>query len=153
MCLLRYGEAFLSASVNYGTEFYTLTPEILQSRYNKAKDGGASDYELDALNRQLVETTYRHNPLELQRMIILADLEPFAHLTKAEVLGLYKEGVVSREQLMLKSDFSNYVRRFERLHGNIIEFGAEMSYPNKIDTIYKTILSYAESESAPIQNQ
>lgn len=153
VCKLRYDDAFLSASVNYGTEFYTLTPEVLQSRYNKAREGGASDYELDALNRQLIETTYRHNPLEMQRMIILADLEPYSHLTKAEVLGLYREGVVPRGVLTLKNDFSNFVRKFERLHGNIIEFGAQMDYHRKIDTIYKTLLSYAESESAPVQNQ
>ena len=148
-CLLRYGDAFLSASVNYGTEFYTLTPEVLQSRYNKAKEGGASDFELDALKQQLIETTYRHNPMQLQRMIILSDLEPYQHLTKDEVLNRYKEGLVDKATLALKDDFSGFVRRFERVHGNILEFGVNMPYNKKIDTIYKTLLSYAESESAP----
>ena len=149
ICELRYGGAFLSASVNYGTEFYTLTPEVLQARYNKAKEGGASDFELDALKQQLIETTYRHNPIQLQRMIILSDLEPYQHLTKDEVLGRFKEGLVDKAVLMLKDDFSGFVRRFERKHGNILEFGVNMPYDKKIDTIYKTLLTYAESESAP----
>lgn len=149
ICMLRYGGAFISANVNYGTEFYTLTPEVLQSRYNKAREGGASDYELDALKRQLIETTYRHNPTQLQRMIILSDLEPYQHLTKDEVLNRYKEGLVDKATLNLKDDFSGYVRRFERKHGNILEYGGYMPYDKKIDTIYKTLYSYAESESAP----
>lgn len=148
-CKLRYGGAFISASVNYGNEFYTLTPEALQSRYNKARDGGASDFELDALKQQLIETTYRHNPMQLQRMIILSDLEPYRHLTKGEVMERYKEGLVDKATLTLKDDFSGFVRRFERVHGNILEFGVNMPYDKKIDTIYKTLLSYAESESAP----
>lgn len=148
-CILRYRDAFISASVNYGTEFYTLTAEVLQSRYNKAREGGASDYELDALKRQLIETTYRHNPTQLQRMIILGDLEPFPHLSKEEVFTRYKEGIVSKELLTLKDNFSGFIRRFERTHGNILEFGALMPYDKKIDTIYKTLLSYAEAESAP----
>lgn len=148
-CMLRYRDAFISANVNYGTEFYTLTPEVLQSRYNKAREGGASDYELDALKRQLIETTYRHNPTQLQRMIILSDLEPYQHLTKDEVLARYKEGLVDKVTLNLKDDFSGYVRRFERKHGNILEYGGYMPYDKKIDTIYKTLYSYAESESAP----
>jgi hypothetical protein len=148
-CILRYRDAFISASVNYGTEFYTLTAEVLQSRYNKAREGGASDYELDALKRQLIETTYRHNPTQLQRMIILGDLEPFPHLSKEEVFTRYKEGIIPKELLTLKDNFSGFIRRFERTHGNILEFGALMPYDKKIDTIYKTLLSYAEAESAP----
>lgn len=152
-CLLRYGDGFISASINYGTEFYTLTPEVLQSRYTKAREGGASDFELDALNRQLMETEYRHNPVELQRMIILSDLEPFAHLTKEEVMNLYKEGIITREEVLLKNNFSAYIKKFERIHENILEYGYNMPYEKKIENIYQTILSYAEQQSAPNLNQ
>lgn len=149
-CLLRYGEGFISCSINYGTEFYTLTPEVLQERYNKAKEGGSSEYVLDALGRQLVETEYRHNPIELQRMLILSDLEPFAHLSKSEVLGLFDKGLISKAEALLKNNFTAYVRKFERVHENILEFGYNMPYEKKIETIYQTLLSYAEEQSAPI---
>lgn len=142
-CLLRYGDEFISANVNYGTEFYTLTPEVLRNRYNKAKEGGASDYELDAIRQQIIETEYRHNPIQLQRMIILADLEPYAHLTKEEVLKLKSEGLASDEEVLLKNDFSGFIRRFERENDNILEFGTKMAYSEKIKTIYQTLLNYA----------
>lgn len=142
-CLLRYGEDFLSARINYGNEFYTLTPETLRKRYAAAKESGASDAELDALNQQMIETEYRHNPLQLQRMIILSDIEPYRHLTLDEVLRLNEKGLVTGEEVMLKADFAGYVKRFERENGNIIEFGTQLTYPKKIDTIKQTLLSYA----------
>lgn len=155
ICRLRYGSAFISAKVNYGNEFYTLTPEVLAKRYDEAKKSGASEAELDALKTQQIETQYRHNPTMLQRMIILSDLEPYRHLTKDEVLSLYKEGVVPANVLALKNDFMGYIRRFERENDNILEFGTDTEYQAKINTIYQTLLTYAEerTKSVPLRNE
>ena len=149
-CLLRYGDEFISASINYGTEFYTLTPEVLQARYNKAKEGGATDYELDALKQQIIETEYRHNPLQLQRMIILSDLEPYRNMTKAEVMSMKEKGLVTDEEIILKNDFSGFIRRFERENDNVLEFGTEVPYQDKINTIYQTLLDYAKQRKSQI---
>lgn len=143
-CRLRYTDSFISAKVNYGNEFYTLTPEVLRKRYNDAKAGGASESELDALDQQLLETEYRHNPLMLQRMIILADLEPYRHRTQEEVSQMLEKNLVTEEVAKLKADFSGYIRRFERENDNILEFGADIPYQRKIENIYKTLLSYAK---------
>lgn len=150
ICILRYGDAFISASVNYGNEFYTLTPEVLRNRYNKAKEGGASEAELDALNQQLLETEYRHNPTQLQRMIILKDLEPYRHRTLEQVEALVDKGLAKPEEVLLKSDFMGFVRRFERENDNILEFGSAISYDTKISTIYNTLLNYAKERAARI---
>lgn len=147
ICLLRYGSAFISASVNYGNEFYTLTPEVLQKRYNEAKDGGASESELDALRQQLIETSYRHNPALMQRMLILKDLEPFVHRTQEQVQTLHEKGLISPEVMMLKADFMGFIRRFERENDNILEFGSEIPYAKKIETIYNTLLGYAKQRA------
>lgn len=148
-CRLRYGSAFISAKVNYGNEFYTLTPEVLQARYNTAKAGGASEAELDAIRQQLIETQYRHNPTMLQRMIILDDLEPYRHKTFEQVESMREHGLVPDEVAALKSDFMGFVSRFERENDNILEFGAEIPYPEKIRNIYNTLLSYAKQRTVP----
>lgn len=151
-CRLRYGSSFISASVNYGNEFYTLTPEVLRKRYNEAKEGGASESELDALRQQLLETQYRHNPTQLQRMVILNDLEPLRHKTFDEVERLRENGLVSKEVAILKSDFSAFISRFERENDNILEFGVNIPYSEKINNIYKTLISYAEQRAVPSLN-
>lgn len=147
ICLLRYRSAFISASINYGNEFYTLTPETLQKRYTAAKEGGASEAELDALRTQLIETTYRHNPMVLQRMLILNDLEPYRHRTQDEVKALRELGLFSDAELILKADFMGFVKQFERENDNILEFGTAIPYSEKIKTIYQTLLNYAEQRA------
>ena len=148
ICLLRYRSAFISASINYGNEFYTLTPETLQKRYTAAKEGGASEAELDALRTQLIETTYRHNPMVLQRMLILNYLEPYRHRTQDEVKALRELGLVSDAELILKADFMGFVKQFERDNDNILEFGTAIPYSDKIKNIYQTLLHYAEQRAA-----
>ena len=147
VCILRYRSAFISAHISYGDEFYTLTPEALRKRYADAKDSGASEAELDALRLQILETTYRHNPLMLQRMLILNDLEPYRHRSQEEVKALAEKGLVSNEELVLKADFMGFIGQFERENDNILEFGTAIPYSDKITTIYQTLLDYAKQRA------
>lgn len=144
ICRLRYGKAFIGAKINLGTEFYTMSVADLRERYKLAKESGASEAELDALAKQLLETEYRHNPVQLQRMIILADLEPMRHYTRQEVIDLYKDNIVDEETLRVKLNFADYVRRFERENTNVIGFGDSIDYNKKIETIYNELKSYGK---------
>lgn len=146
-CRLRYGSAFLSASVNYGTEFFLFSSNELRERYKTAKESGMSEADLDALLQQIIETEYRHNPQQMQRMIILSDLEPYRHLTRNEVAGLYDKGIVSIEEYLIKLNFADFIRRFERENMNIIEFGDTLDYNKKIGIIKEQLLQYAAEMS------
>jgi hypothetical protein len=146
VCRLRYGGLFVSAKVNYGTEFYLSNATELRERYSKAKESGASEAELDALQNQILETEYRNNPTQLQRMLILAELEPYRHLTRNEVLDLYSKQIISESDMRVKLNFSTFVRRFEREFLNILEFGYNMPFNRKIEFITNKLNDYA-SES------
>ena len=147
-CRLRYGNGFVGSSISYGTEFYLFTSDELRERYKKAKEAGMSEADLDALLQQIIETEYRHNPQQMQRMIILSDLEPYRHLTRNEVQGLFDKGLVTREELLIKLNFADFIRRFERENMNIITFGEDIDYQKKIDTIKERLTEYAR-ETAP----
>lgn len=147
-CRLRYGRSFIQSSINYGTEFYLFTSDELRERYKLAKEAGMSEADLDALLQQIIETEYRHNPQQMQRMIILGDLEPYRHLTREEVQALYEKGLVSVEELLVKLNFADFIRRFERENMNIITFGENIEYDSKIDTIKERLAEYAR-EIAP----
>ena len=146
VCRLRYGSLFVSAKVNYGTEFYLSSATELRERYKVAKESGASEAELDALQNQILETEYRNNPTQLQRMLVLAELEPYRHLTRTEVLDLYGKQIVSETDMRIKLNFANFVRRFEREYLNVLEFGYNMPYNSKIEFITNKFNDYA-SES------
>ena len=143
VCKLRYGNAFISSSVNWGTEFYVFTVTELYSKYKQAKDNGASNSELDAISQQILEVEYRNNPLVLQRMLILKQLEPYPHKTLDEVLKLYEKKLIDEKLVKLKINFSTLVDKFERENINIIEFASNKPLREKIDIITNKLLEYA----------
>lgn len=142
VCKLRYGNAFISSSVNWGTEFYVFTVTELYSKYKQAKENGASNSELDAISQQILEVEYRNNPLVLQRMLILKQLEPYPHKTLDEVLKLYEKKLIDEKLVKLKINFSTLVDKFERENINIIEFASNKSLREKIDIITNKLLEY-----------
>ena len=148
VCKLRYGAAFISSSVNWGTEFYVFTVTELYSKYKQAKENGASNSELDAISQQILEVEYRNNPLVLQRMLILKQLEPYPHKTLDEVLKLYEKELLSENLVRLKINFSSLIERFERENINIIEFASNKPLREKIDIINKKLLEYVSEPTA-----
>lgn len=146
VCRLRYGDMFVSAKINYGTEFYLVDSTQLRERYRVAKESGASEAELDSLQNQIIQTEYRNDQTQLQRMLILAELEPYRHLTIDEVMSLYEKQLITDDELRVKMNFSNYIRRFERENTNILEFGTQIPYSQKINVITKKLYDYASED-------
>lgn len=144
MCKLRYGAAFVSASVDYGTEFYLYLPEELLAMYTAAKDKGLSDQILNMLQDQYYETRYRNNPDKMQRIKILTALEPFRHSTREQVKGFYESGFVTFPEFYLKVNFANLIDRFERENINVVEFGSEVDFDVKIKNILQTLYTYGK---------
>lgn len=142
ICKLRYGDAFISSSISWGTEFYVFTVAELYSKYKQAKENGASNSELDAISQQILEVEYRNNPLVLQRMLILKQLEPYPHKTLDEVLKLFEKGLLDENLVKLKINFSALIDRFERENINIIEFASKKPLRDKINIITNKLLEY-----------
>lgn len=148
VCRLRYGSAFIASSISWGTEFYVFTVDELYARYKQAKENGASDSELDTISKQILEVQYRNNPIALQRMLILKQLEPYPHKTHGEVINLYDKGLLNDELVRMKISFNSLIDRFERENVNIIEFASNRPFKEKIDIITKKLKEYVQ-ESQP----
>lgn len=151
VCRLRYGKYFISAKINYGTEFYLYSANELRDRYKAAKEAGASESELDAMQNQILETEYRSDPVTLRRMMILAELEPLRHLSRQEVADLYAKNLINAEDLRVKLNFPTFVRRFERENTNILDFGSDIDYQRKIDIISAELRRYAQEQAAIVE--
>lgn len=142
ICKLRYGDAFISSSISWGTEFYVFTVTELYSKYKQAKENGASYSELDAISQQILEVEYRNNPLVLQRMLILKQLEPYPHKTLDEVIRLFEKRLLDEKLVKLKINFNTLIDRFERENINIIEFASKKPLRDKINIITNKLLEY-----------
>lgn len=149
VCRLRYGRYFMSATINYGTEFYLYSVDELRKRYKAAKEVGASEGELDMMQNQIINTEYRNDPMQLRRMLILAELEPLRHMSREEVAELYSRNLIPERDLRIKLNFPSFVRRFERENMNILDFGSETSYERKIEAITAELRRYADEQAAP----
>lgn len=147
ICRFRYGSDFISSSISWGTEFYVFTVKELYNKYEQAKINGASESELDAITQQILEVEYRNNPLVLQRMLILKQLEPYPHKTLDEVLKLHEKKLLNENYVKLKINFSTLVERFERENINIIEFASARTFNEKIKLITDKLLDYVRKEN------
>lgn len=150
ICRLRYGESYLSSNINWGTEFYLYSTEDLQTIYNEAKKSGASEARLDMIADQIIATENRNNPLQMQRMFLLKQLEPYRHLTLSELQGLASRQLIDPIMMLIKINFATFVDRFERENINILEFGSALPLDRKIDIINQKFIEYAKEQQQSI---
>lgn len=141
---LKYGNSFKGVVVNLGTDFYLFSKTELLKMYQGAKTAGVSDIILDNLFYQILEVEHKNNPIEFERALTLMHLEPFRHLTKTEVLNLYNQnaGLVDPDELAIKLNFPNFIDRFEREQTSVGQFGRQMDFDKKINSIKQTLISY-----------
>ena len=78
-----------------------------------------------------------------RRLVTLADLEPYQHLTRDEVIELQAKKIASMEDVVIKINFADYIRRFERENMSVTEFGGDTDYQKKIQTISERLREYA----------
>lgn len=144
VCKLRYGKAFISSSISWGTEFYVFTAKELYTKYAEAKKNGASVSELDAISQQILEVEHKNNPLMLQRMLVLKQLEPYPHMNLDELFRAQQAGLLNTDLLQLKLNFNTYIDRFERENINILEFATNRPMYERIRIINEKLLDYVK---------
>lgn len=151
-CKLRYGEGFINVSIDYGTEFYVYNVKELYDQYKTAKATGLGDLVLDNIMDKINETEHLNNPVEAQRNTLLRHLEPYRHMTTSEVSNYYQKGIITDIKLLIiKLNFSNFVMRFERENGNVLEFGTQLEFDKKIEVIHSKFLEYASEQITTVE--
>lgn len=150
ICRLRYGESYISSSINWGTEFYLYSVDDLQAIYETAKKSGSSEARLDMISDQIIATENRNNPIQMQRMFLLKQLEPYRHLTLTELQSLANKQLIDPVMMLIKINFANFVDRFERENINILEFGSSLPLEKKIDIINQKLTDYAKEQQQSI---
>jgi hypothetical protein len=143
MCQLRYGVSFTSLSVSYGQTHYIDKPEDVLVSYQDARTKGDSDSILDGIYDNYILLKYKNNPEQLQRENILWHLEPFHHRSNSEVREMFRNFECDFNEYYIKINFSTLIAKFERENMSVLEFASALSFPKKIEAIYKTLESYA----------
>lgn len=139
---LLYKSLKVDIEANHGTEWYLTSEEDLQSRFKEAKSIGLPINEITSIYHQIIETKYSSNKSKRDREIMLIDLQEFPFYSLDECIKLKEEGVLDAFQLSMKSNFYNFVQRFERENGQITMFGSALEYPQRIEIISAELEKY-----------
>ena len=102
----------------------------------EAKKAGMPISHILALQKELIYTKYKNNPVELNRQITLCDLEPLNGYTVDEVikLVLYTTPITIR----FKINFNDLIKRFEIKNGPIEAYKPDQK--NRIEAINTKLL-------------
>jgi hypothetical protein len=146
ICKLRYGQQFVAADINWGTEFYLYTASDLYKQYETAKKAGLPNTVLQSILDQLTEVECNDNPIEKQRLMLLKQLEVYPTLTSDEVLQLFEKNAIDKSVLNLKLNFTYYINRFEREHGEITAYNVNANMATRINKINDILKQYANEQ-------
>ena len=139
---LLYPNYKINIEGNFGTEFYLISEDELQQRFEKAKTIGLPKSELNNIYRQLISTKYKNNPDKLNRELIYLDINPNPFISQEEILTLKKDSLLDEFESYLVLNFENYISRFEIENGIISLFGNKLNYYDKINIIKFEIFRY-----------
>jgi hypothetical protein len=139
-----YFNTFERSTVNYGSIFVVTPVNTLLSEYENLRQNGAPVFLLNGLLTQTISTKFRTNSIEQKRQMLLMELEPYVHFSGDFVLSLYEKGIIDRETLELKLNFSKIIGIFEVQEGPLELFGAgndnKTQVKNNILSILKQII-------------
>jgi hypothetical protein len=137
-------EVNVEAVSNFGTEFIVQSENDILLLIEQAKKAGVPSTQIAELNKMLVATKYKNDPYKVHYMNIAADLEPSPFDTREEVAAKFASGMISPEDYFIKLNFIDLIKRFERENGSLVQFGALLSYEEKIKRIKNTLFYYTK---------
>lgn len=127
---------------NFGTEFYLVSEEDLQLRYEKAKEIGLPIEELMMIYVQIIETKYKGNQAKVDRQKMLLLLDPLPLMSMEEVLGMSEKGLIDDFDLSLKLNFLKFISKFESENVPVTQFGLDLEPWQRINKIIEQLNIY-----------
>ena len=132
-----FRDALKSVSVRYGRRLTLRGESEIMAEIKAAKDAGMPISHIEALQKELIYTRYKNNPVELGRQLILCDLEPFNGYTVKETLDF--KAYADADDLKVKFNFNKLVDQFEAAHGPITLYKESTEWKKRIEEIYKIL--------------
>lgn len=138
---MYYGDRYKGCEILYGRKLSLRDENVLLRELKESKASGTSYNHLKALNEELSYSRFIRSEYDLQRSVILNELEPLIGFTFDEI---EKSANIPGETKKLKQNFVDYIQRFELENGSVVEYKPEMELPKKIADIKAVLLSYIE---------
>lgn len=138
----------VNISANFGTEFYLLSEEDLQKRFENAKKIGLPEIEIDSIFRQLLDTKYKGNQGKIDRSLMLKYIDPAPYKTIEQCIALFDKGLLNQTDLILKVELINFVDRFEMENLSLNEFGVNLEPYERVKKIKEIFKGYVNEKAS-----
>lgn len=143
---MRYKDKFIGVSLSLGNEYFLRSIEEVNKDYQSARDSGRPAYELARKREVMYQTELQNNPFELNRLVILQNLDPYPDDSPSSMKALGVD-VSDPVGFIIKLKFNSFILRFERENNtNIIMFGTSLSFDKKIQAIQESLIRYANEQ-------
>ena len=137
------GDVQIIVFANLGTEFYLVSEDDLQKRFEYAKKIGLPESEVDAIYKQLILTKYKDNPDSIMRMELMKIIDPIPYANADEVDKLKASGVITEQEYIIKKRFINFINRLEFENTSLVAFGKKLSLSERVSKINNILTRYA----------
>ena len=153
MCLEAFPGPYHSSVVNYGSNFYILNENELITLYAAYKETGVTS-ELENILSEILEYRYSHDKVKMKVEMLKNDLCPAYLMSFDEAVKMAEMGVLSAQDLFIKLNFADLVKRFERENGNLQGLVVQGDTASQYEAVIKEFkLYYQESISTPLEGQ
>ena len=150
---LRHGDKFLGLVLNYGRKHILRTADELKENYAQARKEGLPFHELESMRENIYSSQYKNNPIQKIRAEILSEIEPLQDYSIEEVNALNEKGQIDFDDFVLKSNFTNFIKQFERENMDIVSFMSGVPMDVKIELIKEQLNEYVEQKTKKINDR
>lgn len=148
---LRYGDRYLGSIVDWGDQFFLLTGAELQDAYSKDRENSMPFFEFSQDRNKIYKKRYKNNPEQIQRTMILKQLEPLQDLSLKEIDN--NTDIITKEQRVLKINFNSFISRFERENGSINEYLNQVEFEVRVASIRQQLDLYVQEVLDKIEEE
>ncbi len=143
-------EAYKGCEIIYGRKLNLRDENTILDEIEKSKKVGLFYSHIKTLNIELVYSRYIRSNYDLQRNLILIELEPMAGYSFDEV---EKSSSLNARAKLFKQNFNDLITKFEVENGDIVDFMPETKiFVEKIKAIASKLNTYLD-EIDPAKNK
>jgi hypothetical protein len=138
---LYLGNDYLGCQITYTRQLNLRDENTVLMEIEQAKNAGASASYVRTLHDELIRSRYQNSKVDLERNLILSQLEPFIGYTPEE-MNKYFGGFIDKKTMTMKVYFTDYIVRFELENGSIVDYKDNKGLPDRVKMIKKVLDQY-----------
>ena len=130
--VVYYGDKYKGCEIIYGRRLNLRDENALLMEIEASKKAGTSVMHIKTLNEELTYSRFIRSEIDLQRNILLSELEPLIGFTFSEIES--SESIDYKTKI-LKQNFTDIVEEFEQKNGLIERYKPELEHKKRIKLI------------------